>query len=86
LLHEVRSMAAEHEARRANILQQLQVFAARLDGLPDRHQQRPMVAGGARGSLASTPPVPPRPLVQADDRQRSIRDALTRLNQQSPRN
>src|ERR1700694_412500 len=39
LLHEVRSMAAEHEARRANILHELQAFAAQLDGLPDRHRQ-----------------------------------------------
>ena len=84
LLHEVRSMAAEHEARRANILNELQAFAAQLDGLPDRHRQRTSLGGAPRGLLNSPPPSPSRPSVQQDDRQRTIRDALTRLNQQSP--
>ena len=84
LLHEVRSMAAEHEARRANILNELQVFAAQLDGLPDRQRQRPLLGGAARGLLANSPPSAPRPTLEQDDRQRTIRDALTRLNQQSP--
>jgi chromosome segregation ATPase len=84
LLHEVRAMAAEHEARRANILNELQAFAAQLDGLPDRHRQRPSLGGGTRGLLSNSPPSAPRLSVQADDRQRTIQDALTRLNQQSP--
>jgi hypothetical protein len=85
LLHEVRAMAAEHEARRANILNELEAFAAQLDGLPDRHRQSPpLLPGGPRGLLASSPPSPPRPSVQQDDRQQTIRDALTRLHQQSP--
>jgi hypothetical protein len=85
LLHEVRAMAAEHEVRRANILSELQAFAAQLDGLPDRHRQRPpLLAGGPRSLLANSPPSPPRPSLQQDDRQQTIRDALIRLHQQSP--
>jgi hypothetical protein len=80
LLHQVRSMAAEHEARRANILNELAAFADQLDGLPDRQRLRPALGGGARGLLANSP----RPSLEQDDRQRTIRDALTRLNQQSP--
>ena len=41
LLHEVRSIAAEHEARRANILNELELFATRLNELPHHHRQRP---------------------------------------------
>jgi hypothetical protein len=83
LLHEVRAMAAEHEARRANIRNELEAFAAQLDGLPDRHRQRPSLGGGTRGLLTNSPSSPPRPSVQQDDRQQTIRDALTRLHPQS---
>jgi len=40
LLHEVRSIAAAHQARRANILNELQMFAAELKGLPPHDRER----------------------------------------------
>ena len=84
LLHEVRVMAAEHESRRANILDELQTFAAQLDRMPDRHRQSPPVlAGGSRGLLANSPSSPTRPAIQQDERQKSIRDALTRMHRPS---
>ena len=39
LLHEVRSMAAEHEARRANILNELELLAAQMNHLPHLPRQ-----------------------------------------------
>ena len=74
LLHEIRSMAAEHQARRANILNELEAFAAQLNALPDRHQQRPSLGGGARGLLTSSPHGPPRLSLEQDDTQRTIRN------------
>jgi hypothetical protein len=80
LLHAVRSMAAEHEARRANILNELATFAAQLDGLPDRRLQRPSLGGPTRALLTNSPPSSSRLAAGQDDTQRSIRDALNRLN------
>ena len=85
LLHEVRSMAAEHEARRANILNELQVFAARLNELPHHPRQRQALGPGARVLLPSTPPMPQhRPALEQTERQQTIEEMLTRhLSRQS---
>jgi hypothetical protein len=86
LLHEVRSMAAEHEARRANILSELEVFAAKLNGLPLQNGQRPALGRGARPLLTNSPPSAPRSSLEQDKRHRTIQDALTRhLTQQGHR-
>jgi hypothetical protein len=77
LLHEVRSIAAEHETRRANILNELQLLSIRLNGFPSQERQS-AVAGDARRTLQSRGPAAPvQPLLEQDDQQRSIRDALT---------
>jgi hypothetical protein len=83
LLHEVRSMAAEHEARRAHILSELEAFAAKLNGLSAPGGQRSALGGGPRSLLTNSPPSAPRPSLEQDNRQRALRDALTRhLTQQ----
>lgn len=77
LLHEVRSIAAEHETRRANILNELQLLSIRLNGFPSQERQSAVV-GDARRTLQSRGPAAPvQPLLEQDDQQRSIRDALT---------
>ena len=75
LLHEVRSMAAEHEARRANILNEL----------PHQPRQRQALGGGPRGLLPSAPPMPQhRPALEQTERQQTIEEMLTRhLSRQS---
>jgi hypothetical protein len=85
LLHEVRSMAAEHEARRANILHELQSFATRLNELPHPPRQRQALGGGPRGLLPSAPPMPQhRPALEQAERQQTIEEMLTRhLSRQS---
>jgi hypothetical protein len=83
LLHDVRSMAAEHEARRANILNELELFAAQLNNLPHRSRQRPEVVAGARGMLPNMTTDQACPPATQDDKQRKIEDALNRyLTQQ----
>ena len=84
LLHEVRSMAAEHEARRANILNELELFATRLNELPHHHRQRQPLGGAPRGLLPSSPPSPPRHAIEQTERQQTIEEMLTRhLTRQS---
>jgi hypothetical protein len=78
LLREVRSMAAEHEARRANILNELEAFAAQLDGLPDRHRRQSSLSVSARGLLAGSPPSLAHPSLEQDGRERTMQAALTR--------
>ena len=77
LLHEVRSMAAEHEARRANILNELELLAAQMNDLPHLSRQRPALGGAARGLRSSSPPNLPRLPLEQIDRQQTIQDALT---------
>ena len=76
LLHDVRSMAAEHEARRANILNELELFAAQLNDLPHRSRQRPGVVAGARGLLPNMTTGQTCPPPEQADKQRKIEDAL----------
>jgi len=80
LLHAVRSMSAEHEARRANILNELAAFAAQLDGLPDRRLQRPPLGSSKRALLSNSPLSSSDLAAGQDDKQRTISDALNRLN------
>jgi hypothetical protein len=75
LLQDVRTLAAEHDARRATILCELQMLAARLNSLPMR-EQGPTIANAPRGMLASG--AQPDTPTGGDWEQRSaeIRDAL----------
>ena len=78
LLQDVRTVAAEHEARRAAILGELQMLAARLNSLPLREQGAASLANPPRGMLASgaSPAAP----ATGDWEQRSaeIREALAK--------
>lgn len=76
LLQDVRTLAAEHDQRRATILCELQMLAARLNSLPLREQGAASLANPPRGMLASgaSPATP----ATSDWEQRSaeIREAL----------
>jgi hypothetical protein len=79
LLQDVRTLAAEHEARRATILCELQMLAARLNALPGRDQDGNTLSDAPRGMLASAMPANGQPDQRSSDwEQRSahIRDAL----------
>jgi hypothetical protein len=75
LLQDVRTLAAEHDARRATILCELQMLAARLNSLPLR-EPGPTIGNAPRGMLASG--AQPDTPAAGDWEQRSaeIRDAL----------
>ena len=78
LLQDVRTLAAEHEARRATILGELQMLAAQLNALPLRDQPHSL-PGAARGMLSSgISASEPQSHGGSDWEQRSanIRDAL----------
>jgi len=77
LLHEVRSIAAEHESRRANLLNELQLLATQLNGAypPASHRGSPRAGtmledGKTAGSV--------QPYGADSDRQQKLRDALIR--------
>jgi hypothetical protein len=79
LLQDVRTLAAEHEARRATILCELQMLAARLNSLPVREQEGNALPNAPRGMLSSATPTDGPPSHGGSDwEQRSahIRDAL----------
>jgi hypothetical protein len=77
LLHEVRSIAAEHESRRANVLNELQLLATQLNGAypPASHRGSPgagtMLEDGKTAGSA-------QPYSADLDRQQRLRDALIR--------
>jgi hypothetical protein len=56
LLQDVRTVSAEHEARRATILGELQLLATRLNAFPVRGSGAPPLPTGARGMLSSAAP------------------------------
>jgi len=72
LLQEVRSIAAEHEARRANLLNELQVLATQLNGAfpPTSDEASP---DGAEAITSG-----PDQRYSDEQRQRRLRDALIR--------
>src|SRR5262249_44874675 len=78
LLQDVRTLAAEHDARRATILCELQMLAARLNALPIRDAAAQSLPGGARGILSSGAAGDGQGHGPADWEQRSatIREAL----------
>jgi hypothetical protein len=81
LLQDVRTLAAEHEARRATILCELQMLAARLNALPLREQEAHALPNGPRGMLSSGMPSSGPPSHAAGDweqRSANIRDALAK--------
>ncbi len=77
LLHEVRSIASEHETRRANILNELQLLAIRLNGFPYQDRQGAAVGDAGRTLLSRGTAAAGQPLLEQDDQQRRIREALT---------
>jgi seryl-tRNA synthetase len=77
LLHDVRSIAAEHESRRANILDELQLLSVRLNGFPYRERQGSRLGDAGRAPLSAGPSVQDQQLLEQDDQQRRIREALT---------
>jgi hypothetical protein len=77
LLHEVRSIAAEHAARRANLFNELQVLAAQLDGsLPSTS----LAPDDSAGTLlqGGTTAGPEHHYIAESHRQQRLRDALVR--------
>jgi hypothetical protein len=71
LLQEVRSIAAEHEARRANLLNELQVLATQLNGSFSPTSDPAIPDGGAEAIAG-------RRYITDEQRQRRLRDALIR--------
>jgi hypothetical protein len=73
ILQEVRTISAEHEARRANLLNELQSLAMKLDGaLPTSH---PRSSGDDSGAIAEGPQ---QQYISDAQRQQRLRDALVR--------
>jgi hypothetical protein len=73
ILQEVRTISAEHEARRANLLNELQSLAMKLDGsLPISH---PESSGDGSGALSEG--LQPQ-YISDPQRQQRLRDALVR--------
>jgi len=77
LLQDVRTVAAEHEARRAAILGELQMLAARLNALPLR-ESSPSLPNAPRGILSSgqSNATPSHRTADWEQRSASIREAL----------
>ena len=72
ILHEVRTISAEHEARRANLLNELQSLAMKLDGsFPTSHPE----SGGGADAIAEGPQ---QQYISDAQRQQRLRDALIR--------
>ena len=74
LLQDVRTLTAEHEARRETILCELQVLAARLNSFPGRGDAAPSLPNAGRGMLASGANAPSE--LDWEQRSASIREAL----------
>jgi hypothetical protein len=73
ILHEVRTISAEHEARRVNLLNELQSLAMKLDGsLPTSH---PGNSGGGSDAITESPQ---QQHILDAQRQQKLRDALVR--------
>jgi len=73
ILHEVRTISAEHEARRANLLNELQSLAMKLDGsFPTSH---PASSGGGPDAVTEGPQ---QQYLSDSQRQQRLRDALIR--------
>jgi hypothetical protein len=73
ILHEVRTISAEHEARRANLLNELQSLAMQLDGsLPTSH---PANSAGSSDTITEGPQ---QQAISDAQRQQRLRDALIR--------
>jgi len=77
LLHDVRSIAVEHESRRSNILNELQLLSVRLNGFPYRERQDSQLGDVGRAPLSSGTAAARQPLIEQDDQQQRIREALT---------
>jgi hypothetical protein len=77
LLHEVRSIAAEHEARRANILNELKLLSVRLNGFPYQERPGPAMDNARRTLLSGGAAAAGQSLLEEDDQQQRIREALT---------
>ena len=77
LLHKVRSIAAEHDARRATILNELQMLAAHLNGFPQQDRHRVPISAAPQ-SLLSTNVGQNERLLEPHNRDRTMSDALSR--------
>ena len=81
LLQDVRRLSTDHEERRANILGELQLLAARLNSFPAHAGQHvPSFGDSRRGLLSNDLPINGRPIGGPHDRDQraaEIRDALT---------
>jgi hypothetical protein len=73
ILQEVRTISAEHEARRANLLNELQWLAMKLDG--SFETSRP---GNSAGSTDAGTEGPEQQYIADAQRQQRLRDALIR--------
>src|SRR5215471_11075422 len=73
ILREVRTISAEHEARRASLLNELQSLAMKLDG---SFPASPSVSSGGGSDAISKDPQPK--YISDAQRQEWLRDALTR--------
>jgi hypothetical protein len=78
LLHKVRSIAAEHEARRTTILNELQMLAVQLSGFSQQDRHRVAIGAAPQSLLSSQHVVQNEPLLEAHNRERTMSDALSR--------
>ena len=76
LLREIRTLTAEHEARRTAILCELQMLASRLDAVPIRAESAAPLPAAARGFLPSGVPANGEPSGDWEQRSALIREAL----------
>ena len=78
LLHKVRSIAAEHETRRATILNELQLLAAQLNGFPQQDRHRVPISAAPQSLLSSKHVGQNERLLEPHNRDRTMSDALSR--------
>ena len=78
LLHKVRSIAAEHETRRATILNELQLLAAQLNGFPQQDRHRVPISAVPQSLLSSKQVGQNERLLEPHNRERTMSDALSR--------
>jgi hypothetical protein len=77
LLRNVRSIAAAHEARRATILNELQMLATQLNSFPQRDRHRVPISAAPQSLLSSEHVAQNERLLEPHNRERTMSDALS---------
>ena len=78
LLHKVRSITAAHEARRATILNELQMLATQLNGFPQQDRHRIPISAAPQSLLSAQHVGQNERLLEQHNKERTMSDALSR--------